>query len=338
MLAGRVRAGPAARAGSDPPFTVYTSTQAHSSVIKAAMIAGIARSADDRDALRLIPTDAAFRMDCESLERALREDLAAGKTPCCVVATVGTTGCGAADPIDAAAAAIARAIPDEPRRPWLHVDAAWAGAAAVCPEFRHLLRGVERADSFCFNPHKWLLTNFDCSAMWVRDRAPLLGALSITPEYLRNAASESGAVIDYRDWQIPLGRRFRALKLWFVMRHYGLSGLRGHIRAHVRLGELFESLVRADDRFELAAPRALSLVCFRQVRDAAGRPLPDPDTANRALLDRVNANGRAYLVHTVLPATGDSPARLVLRMAIGGTRTREEHVRAAWDLLRSAAA
>ncbi|MBX3406932.1 MAG: aspartate aminotransferase family protein [Phycisphaeraceae bacterium] len=348
MLAGRERArlssggpapgGPALRTGSNSSFTIYTSTQAHSSVIKAAMIAGIAKSAEDRAAVRLIPTDSAFRMDCDALERALREDLAAGRVPCCVVATVGTTGCGAFDPLDNVAAAIARAIPDPSHRPWLHVDAAWAGAALVCPEHQTLIRGVEQADSFCFNPHKWLLTNFDCSAMWVRDRAPLLGALSITPEYLRNAASESGAVIDYRDWQIPLGRRFRALKLWFVMRAYGLSGLREHIRVHVRLGAVFESLVRADDRFEIAAPRAMSLICFRQIRDAAGATLTDPDGANRALLDRVNAGGRAYLVHTVLPATVDAPARLVLRMAIGGTRTREEHVRAAWDLLRSAAA
>lgn len=337
MLAGRQRARRlfAAGASHDPAFSVYTSTQAHSSVIKAAMIAGIARGPDDRTAVRLIGTDSAYRMDCAALEAALREDLAAARVPCCVVATVGTTGCGAADSIENAAGAIARAC--GAGTPWLHVDAAWAGAAAVCPEHRGLLRGVGRADSLCFNPHKWLLTNFDCSAMWVRDRGPLLGALSITPEYLRNAASESGAVIDYRDWQVPLGRRFRALKLWFVMRAYGLRGLREHVRAHVRLGELFESLVRADPRFEVAAPRSLSLVCFRQVRDARGAPLPDPDGANRALLDRVNTTGRAYLVHTALPAANGKPARLVLRMAIGGTRTGEAHVRAAWELLQSAA-
>lgn len=340
ILAGRQRARRlfAAGASHDPAFTVYTSTQAHSSITKAAMIAGIARAADDRTHVRLIPTDDRFRMDPAHLERALREDLAAGRVPCCIVATFGTTGCGAIDPLDDIAAAIARAIPDPALRPWLHVDAAWAGAALVCPDHQPLVRGVEHADSFCFNPHKWLLTNFDCSAMWVRDRAPLLGALSITPEYLRNAASESGAVIDYRDWQIPLGRRFRALKLWFVMRAYGLRGLREHIRRHVRLAELFESLVREDQRFEVACPRSLGLVCFRLARDAAGTLLPDPDAANRALMDRVNATGRAYLVHTVLPAAGGAPPRLVLRMAIGGTRTGEEHVRAAWELLQSAAA
>jgi len=344
MLAGRDRArsaadstalgGPALRAGHAPSFTIYTSTQAHSSVIKAAMIAGIAYSAADHEHIRIIPTDPAFRMDPAALESALRNDLAAGLTPCCVVATIGTTGCGAFDPIDEIAAAITRAIPDPSRRPWLHIDAAWAGAALICPEHQPLIRGVEHADSFCFNPHKWLLTNFDCDAFWVRDRRALINALSITPEYLRNAASESGAVIDYRDWQIPLGRRFRAIKLWFVLRHYGLSGLRAHIREHVRLGELFESLVRADNRFELSCPRSLSLVCFRLIRDADGADLPDPDAANRLLLQRINASGRSYLIHTILPSTPHAPQRAVLRMAIGATHTREDHIRNAWSLIQ----
>ncbi len=342
MLAGRerVRGGPALRAGhrSSNGFsglTVYTSTQAHSSVIKAAMISGIAASASDREHIRLIPTDAAFRMDSGALEDALREDVSAGRVPCCVVATLGTTGCGASDSIGEVGAAIARACPDVP--PWLHVDAAWAGAALVCPEHQHLIGAIGQADSFCFNPHKWLLTNFDCDAMWVRDRRSLIGALSIAPEYLRNAASDSGAVIDYRDWQVPLGRRFRALKLWFVLRHYGLAGLRAHIREHVRLGELFESLVRADARFEIAAPRALSLVCFRLVQDNTGAPIADPDAANRSLLERINASGRAYLIHTVLPAAAGAPPRAVLRMAIGGTHTTETHVRNAWGLIQSCA-
>ena len=331
MLAGRERARGKTGAGE---FTIYTSTQAHSSVIKAAMIAGIANSSSDSDHIRLIGTDAMYRMDPAALEHALREDLAAGKVPCCVISTVGTTGCGAVDPIDEVAAAIALAIPDESHRPWLHTDAAWAGAALICAEHQPLIRGIEHADSFCFNPHKWLLTNFDCDTMWVRDRKALINALSVTPEYLRNAASDSGAVIDYRDWQIPLGRRFRAMKLWFVLRHYGLSGLRAHIREHVRLGELFESLVRADTRFEVAAPRSLSLVCFRHVRDATGAALPDPDSANRGLLERINASGRAYLIHTVLPATADSPPHAVLRMAIGATHTTERHVRDAWGLIQ----
>ncbi len=335
MLAGRERIR---RSAPHADFTIYTSTQAHSSVTKAAMIAGIARSATDHDHIRLIPTDSAFRLDPAALEHALREDLAAGRTPCCVIATLGTTGCGAFDPIDEIAAAIARAIPDPARRPWLHIDAAWAGAALICPEHRPLIRGIEHADSFCFNPHKWLLTNFDCDAMWVRDRRALINALSVTPEYLRNAASESGAVIDYRDWQIPLGRRFRALKLWFVMRHYGLAGLRAHIREHIRLGELFESLVRSDPRFEVSCARSLSLICFRLVRGASGAALPDPDAANRALLERINASGRAYLIHTILPAIENAPQRTVLRMAIGATHTREEHIRSAWELIQRCAA
>ena len=211
---------------------------------------------------------------------------------------------------------------------WLHVDAAYAGAACICPEHRGLLDGVEHVDSLCFNPHKWLLTNFDCSCFWTRDAEALVSALSVTPEYLRNVATESGSVIDYRDWQIPLGRRFRALKLWLVIRHYGVDGLRAHIRHHLRLAELFEQLVRADDRFEVATPRRLGLVCFR-LRDA-------DDDANRALLDRVNASGRAFLTHTALPLPApDGPTRTILRMAIGATTTEERHVREAWELIVS---
>lgn len=189
-----------------------------------------------------------------------------------------------------------------------------------------MLEGVERADSFAFNPHKWLLTNFDCNCFWTRHPAALTAALSITPEYLRNAASESGRVTDFRDWQIPLGRRFRALKLWFVIRHYGVEGLRAYVREHVRLGALFESLVGADERFELAAPRSLSLVCFRLRGEGA-----EADSANRALLAKINASGKAYMTHTVLGG------RFVLRMAIGAAQTREAHVRAAWELIRGLA-
>jgi aromatic-L-amino-acid/L-tryptophan decarboxylase len=202
----------------------------------------------------------------------------------------------------------------------------------VLPEQRGWLAGVERADSFAFNPHKWLLTNFDCDAFFTRDREALREAMSVTPEYLRNAASASGQVIDYRDWQVPLGRRFRALKLWFVLRHYGAEGLRAHIREHLRLGELFERLVREDARFELAAPRSLSLVCFR-LAPRAGETPEACDARNRQLLERLNAGGRAFLTHTVLP----HPDRYVLRMAIGAPTTQERHVRAAWAELQSLA-
>jgi aromatic-L-amino-acid decarboxylase len=319
------------RIGGGGPLVVYTSTQAHSSIIKAAMIAGIASGSEDREHVRLIEVDDQYRMRPEALERAMREDVAAGKRPFFVCATVGTTSSGAVDSIGEIAKAVSRSnLPPGPipgggaDGAWIHVDAAWAGAACVCPEFRGTLDGIEQADSIAFNPHKWLLTNFDCNCFWTRDRRALTDALSVTPEYLRNAASDSGQVIDYRDWQVPLGRRFRSLKLWFVIRHYGVEGLRAYIREHVRLAALFEEWVRADERFELAAPRSLSLVCFRLRGEGA-------DGKNRHLLERINASGRAYLTHTVLSG------RVVLRMAIGAAQTKEEHVRGAWDLIQELA-
>jgi aromatic-L-amino-acid decarboxylase len=197
-----------------------------------------------------------------------------------------------------------------------------AGTAAVCPEFRSIHEGLDAADSYCFNPHKWMFTNFDCDCFFVADRAALIRALSILPEYLKNRATESGAVIDYRDWQIPLGRRFRALKLWFVIRHYGIEGLRHHVRRHVELAQEFRSWVEADDRFELAAPAPLNLVCFR---------LRGGDDVNRALLDRLNASGDLYLTHTVLDG------KFTLRLCVGQTRTEREHVERAWAQIRRAA-
>ncbi|MGP1273764.1 MAG: pyridoxal-dependent decarboxylase, partial [Phycisphaerales bacterium] len=187
-------------------------------------------------------------------------------------------------------------------------------------------RGAECADSYVFNPHKWLLTTFDCSTLWIKDKRALIDALSITPEYLRNAASDSGAVIDYRDWQIPLGRRFRALKLWFVMRHYGAEGLRAHIRAHVRLGELAESLIDADDRFERPAARCLSLVTFR---------IKGGNEKTKALMERVNESGEALFSHTVLPRTDGAAGEglYTIRMAIGATTVREEDIRRAWSVV-----
>ena len=205
---------------------------------------------------------------------------------------------------------------------WLHVDAAMAGAAAVCPEFRRMHDGLELADSYCFNPHKWLFTNFDCDCFFVADRRALTGALSIMPEYLRNAASESGAVIDYRDWQVPLGRRFRALKLWFVLRYYGAEGLQYHVRRHVALAQEFARWVKDSDRFELVVPPPLNLVCFRH---AGG------DEISRALLEDVNRSGAMFLSHTVLNG------RYTLRLCVGQTYTEERHVRAAWETLNRAA-
>jgi aromatic-L-amino-acid decarboxylase len=316
LLAARARA---LDAGADPAaLRLYASRHAHSSVVRAAMIAGLARSPDDDAHLRLIEGDARHRLDTRALAAAIDRDRAAGGHPAWIGATLGTTGSEAIDSL-ADIAAVA------PPQAWLHVDAAYTGAALVCPEFRWMLEGVGRADSLCFNPHKWLLTSFDCDCFWVADRRALAAALSIMPEYLRNRRTDAGEVVDYRDWQVALGRRFRALKLWFVIRHYGRSGLQAHIREHVRLAAWLEARIAADDRFILAAPRVTALVCFR---------LSAGDDATRALLERVNASARAFLSHTTL-ADDAGVDRFIIRAAIGATHTREEHVRALWDELSS---
>ena len=256
-------------------------------------------------------------MSPESLAGAVAEDRAAGLVPAAVVATAGTTSSLAFDPV-ARLAAIAGA-----EGMWIHVDGALAGAAAVCPEFRFVNRGLDAVDSYCFNPHKWLLTNFDCTAMWVADRAALTDALSVTPEYLRNPESERGTVIDYRDWQVPLGRRFRSLKLWLVLRWYGAEGLQAHIRSGVAWAQRFADEVRRHPDFELAAPAPLNLVCFRH---RAG------DEANRRILAALNDSGRFYLTHTVLDG------RYTLRLSVGTVATRAHHVEAAWEAITEAAA
>ena len=291
-------------AGRGPRLTVYTSRHAHSSIEKAVKIAGLGRGN-----LRLVDVDDRHAMRSDALERAIAADRADGAVPAMVSATVGTTSSGAVDPV--------RAIGEVCRREsiWLHVDAAHAGSATICPEHRGLVDGVEHADSYTFNPHKWLLTNFDCNCFWVADRAALIDALSVLPEYLRNRATDSGEVIDYRDWHVPLGRRFRALKLWFVIRHYGAQGLRAHVRRSVELANWFAAQVQASEEFELAAPVSVGLVCFRH---RAG------DALNQALMDRLNRSGALYLTHTRLDD------RLVLRLAVGGPATRREHVEAAW--------
>jgi aromatic-L-amino-acid/L-tryptophan decarboxylase len=328
LVAARHRAR---RLGLSELFTIYTSTQAHSSVIKAAMIAGLATGPEDRTNVRLIGVDKAFAMRPDLLKRAMLEDVAVGRTAGFVCGTIGTTSSTAIDPIDQIGEVCAR------HNAWLHVDAAFAGSALLCPEMRWMSRGVELADSFCFNPHKWMLTSFDCSCFWTSDRESLIGALSIAPEYLRNAASQSGEVIDYRDWQIPLGRRFRALKLWMVIRHYGVEGLRAYIREHVRIAAVFENLVKMDERFEVVTPRTTSLVCFR-LRPRAGESPRQTDERNKRLMDELNRSGELYLTHTSLPEVNSDgsagTSRIVLRMAIGATQTREEHVRGAWEQIR----
>ena len=297
--------------GANGRLVAYASTQVHSSVEKAAMIAGIGRGN-----LRAIDVDERFAMHPESLADQIGQDRAQGLVPCFVCATVGTTSSNALDPLPE----IGRICREE--GVWLHVDGAMSGTAALCPEFRGIHEGLELADSYCFNPHKWMFTNFDCDCFYVADRAALIQTLSILPEYLRNAATESGAVIDYRDWQIPLGRRFRALKLWFVIRHYGLEGLQYHVRQHVALAQAFAGWVEAHPRFELAAPAPLNLVCFRHKGGEA---------VNQALLERLNASGRLYLTHTRLNG------ELTLRLCVGQTHTEARHVEAAWARIQAVA-
>ncbi len=297
--------------GVDRPLVAYTSTQAHSSIEKAVKVAGIGR-----ENLQLIDVDGSFAMEPDALVAAIRRDKEVGRVPFFVCATVGTTSSSAIDPLPAIGQ-ICRG-----HNLWLHVDAAYAGSAAVCPELRYIHEGLELASSYCFNPHKWLLTNFDCNVFYVADRAALVRTLSVLPEYLKNRATETGAVIDYRDWHMPLGRRFRALKLWFVIRHYGVEGLRSYIRRHVGLAQDFARWVQEHEEFELAVPAPLSLVCFRHLGG---------DEANQRLMERLNASGRIYLTHTKLGG------KLTLRLAVCGTYTERRHVERAWELIRETA-
>ena len=300
------------RAGGDlRRLRAYTSDQAHSSIEKAVNIAGL-----QPDQLRLIATDERFRMRPEALQQALEEDQAAGHVPCFVCATVGTTSSLAVDPVPEIGPLCRQ------HGAWLHIDAAMAGTAALCPELRFLHQGVELADSYCFNPHKWMFTNFDCNCFYVADRAALIDTLSVLPEYLRNQATESGAVFDYRDWQLPLGRRFRALKLWFVIRHYGAEGLRHHVREHVRLARWLADQVQADDRFELVAPADLNLVCFRH---------RGGDAASQHLLETLNRSGQLYLTHTRLAG------HYTLRFCVGQASTEARHVEQAWARIQAQA-
>ena len=291
--------------GCDGKLIAYTSSQAHSSIEKAVKIAGMGR-----ENLRLIEVDENFAMRPDALARQIEQDRCAGLVPCFVCATVGTTSSNAMDPLPE----IGRICCEQ--NLWLHVDAAMAGTAALCPEFRHFQDGLEFADSYAFNPHKWMFTNFDCDCFYVADRKALIQTLSVLPEYLRNQATESGAVIDYRDWHVPLGRRFRSLKLWFVIRHYGVEGLQYHIRQHVQLAQQFADWVRNNARFELAAPVPLNLVCFRH---KGGNDI------NQQIMEHLNRSGDLYLTHTKLNG------KFTLRMCIGQTHTQIRHVERAWQ-------
>src|SRR5664279_856018 len=314
MLAARERATSYTTnlRGNDGKLVAYSSTQAHSSLQKAAMIAGIGSNN-----LRLLDVDDHFAIKPELLKLQVEKDRQAGLVPFFVCGTVGTTSSNAMDPLPA----LAEICRDY--NLWFHVDAAMSGTSALCPEFRHFQQGVEYADSYCFNPHKWMFTNFDCDCFYVADRKALIKTLSILPEYLKNRATESGAVFDYRAWQIPLGRRFRSLKLWFVIRHYGVEGLQFHVRQHVAMAQSFAQWVRNDERFEVVAPVPLNLVCFRY---------RGSDDDNQRIMDRLNQSGDLYLTHTRL---GD---RFVLRFCVGQTNTELRHVEFAWRRIQEEAA
>jgi len=310
----RASRGATLRHGVQPEdWTVYVSAETHSSMEKAVRIAGLGT-----DAVRIVEVDDDLAMRPGALAARLERDVARGFTPVLVCATVGTTSTTAVDPLAELGPVCQR------YGVWLHVDAAYAGVSAVAPELRPLQAGVEWADSYTTDAHKWLLTGFDATLFWVADRTALTGALSILPEYLRNAQTDAGAVVDLRDWQIPLGRRFRALKLWFVLRWYGAEGLRAHVRSGVALAQELAGWAEADERFDVAVAHPLSLVCL-QPRWPAG---VDADVATMTLLERLNDGGEVFLTHTTVRGA------VVLRVAIGAPATRREHVERVWALLR----
>ncbi|XP_045876603.1 aromatic-L-amino-acid decarboxylase isoform X2 [Meles meles] len=283
-------------------LVAYSSDQAHSSVERAGLIGGVK--------LKAIPSDGKFAMRASALQEVLERDKAEGLIPFFVVATLGTTSCCSFDNL----LEVGPICNKEDM--WLHIDAAYAGSSFICPEFRHLLNGVEFADSFNFNPHKWLLVNFDCSAMWVKKRTDLIGAFKLDPVYLKHSHMDSGLITDYRHWQLPLGRRFRSLKMWFVFRMYGVKGLQAYIRKHVRLAHEFERLVRQDPRFEICAEVTLGLVCFR---------LKGSNKLNEDLLERINSAKKIHLVPCHLRD------KFVLRFAICSRTVELTHVQWSWE-------
>jgi aromatic-L-amino-acid decarboxylase len=301
--------------GIQKPLVVYCSEEAHSSVEKGAKIAGFGTNS-----IRKIPTDRNFAMVPEELEKAIKKDQNSKIKPCCVVATVGTTSSSAMDPLARIGNICQR------HDVWLHVDAAYAGTAAVLPEKRWMLNGIEYADSFVFNPHKWMLTNFDCSAYFVKDPGALIRTFEIHPEYLKTGVDRE--VKNFRDWGIALGRRFRALKLWFVLRYYGIKGIQDMVRRHIDWAQFIKNKVEADSLFELMAPVPLSLVCFR-LND--GRSEEELDKINRQLLESLNQTGKLHLTQTSLRG------KYVIRLCVGAWTTQEDDVRKAWEMIQKTA-
>nr|AEY82396.1 tryptophan decarboxylase [Tabernaemontana elegans] len=296
----------------------YGSDQTHTMFPKTCRLAGIFPSN-----IRLVPTTAEtdFSIAPEVLRKMVEADVAAGLTPLFLCATLGTTSTTATDPVNALAE-IANEFDI-----WIHVDAAYAGSACICPEFRHYLDGIERVDSLSISPHKWFLAYLDCTCLWVKKPQLLLRALTTNPEYLKNKQSELDKVVDFKNWQIATGRKFRALKLWFILRSYGVANLQSHIRSDVAMAKMFEGFVRSDPRFEVVVPRAFSLVCFRL------KPFPgsDVEALNKKLLDKLNSTGRVYMTHTIVGGI------YMLRLAVGSSLTEERHVRAVWELIKELA-
>ncbi len=307
---GQARGGLQAEAA---PLAVYASEQSHSSVEKASLLAGFGR-----EHVRVIDTDDRFAMRAESLRAAIERDIAAGVRPCAIVATVGSTATTAVDPI-AEIAEIAAEL-----GLWLHVDAAMAGSAMILPECRWMWAGVERADSLVFNPHKWLGVSFDCTAYYVRDREHLVRVMSTNPSYLRTAVDAE--VSNFRDWHIQLGRRFRSLKLWFLIREQGVSGLQARLRRDLENARWLEKAVAAEPGWEICAPVPLQTVCCRHV--PPGLDDEAVDAHNLAWVDRLNGSGFAYLTPTV------AKGRRIVRVSIGSEATERRHVEEVWEAMK----
>ncbi|XP_065875577.1 tryptophan decarboxylase TDC1-like [Euphorbia lathyris] len=299
-------------------LVVYGSDQTHSTFFKASKLAGISPHN-----VRLLPTSLpnSFSLSPSTLQAAVKADLESGMVPLYICATLGTTSTTAIDPISSLADVANH------YHIWMHVDAAYAGSACICPEFRHYLNGIERVDSLSVSPHKWLLTYLDCCCLWVKSPTLLLQALSTNPEYLKNKQSEFDSVVDYKDWQVGTGRRFKSLRLWMILRSYGLANLQSHIRSDIELANIFEGFVRSDRRFQMVVPRRFALVCFQLKGNKPGQK----EMLNRKLLEWVNSTGRLYMTHTKVGG------EYVLRFAVGATLTEERHVVAAWNLIIEAA-
>ncbi|XP_051124858.1 tyrosine decarboxylase-like [Andrographis paniculata] len=293
-------------------LVVYGSDQTHSALQKAAQIAGI--NPNNFRAVATTKADA-FGLTAEALRAAIKSDVeSSGLVPLFLCATIGTTSSTAVDPLGPLCHVA------EEYGMWVHVDAAYAGSACICPEYRHFLDGVEKAHSFSFNAHKWFLTTLDCCCLWVKDPGALIQALSTYPEYLRNKASESKQVVDYKDWQITLSRRFRSLKLWMVLRSYGVANLRKFLRSHIKMAKNFEGLIGMDRRFEVVVPRNFATVCFRVV----AAEMEIVDSFNAKLLESVNESGKVYMTHAVVGGA------YVMRFAVGASLTENRHVILAW--------